>query len=479
MKSLLDVLFIQPIVHRKQKLLHVIMPVGVFGLATILAKSGIKTRIIHQGIEELLNPSFSIETCIETYNPKIVCLSLHWYVHTYEVIKIAQIAKKVSGALIVLGGFTATFYDLDILKNFPFIDVVIRGDGEIPLFNLVKSYLENKPFKDIPNITFRSNGKIRQNKVEYINRNLKDTPSPNFNYLQNWEKYFTINLSGKPEVPLYAIFDEEMPKAFDLVYFRGCPFQCSYCSGGKEIQSRIFFRDSFEFRNLIALIKDCQTLKKQGIEEIRIEYIPYKGLKEYYLKFFKILKKQGLSFSARVSLWNIPPKNILEAICNTFNHITFVLSPDSASEKVRRKNKGIFYSNEKLLNFLEFAKNKQYKTQLWFMTGLPGETLKDYQQSLKFAKMLLLEKMISDATCVALNIEPASPLYFNPEKYKLKLFRQCFMDFYKWGKEVSSGQKLTHYLGFEKHNLSQSQILEMAKNFNREIQKVKFKNAIR
>ena len=465
----LDVLFIHPVVHRKGKILHVVMPVGLFSLASILAGNGIKTKIIHRGLEELLDPGFHLRKTMEKYNPRIVCVSLHWYVHTYEAINIAMTAKSCCGALTVLGGFTASFYDVDILRNFSFVDVIIRGDGEIPLSNLVKNYLSGKDFSDIPNVTFRRNSGIIQNPIGYTNYGLADTPPPDLSQLQNRGKYLKINLSGKSEIPLYAIFDDQAPSGLDLVYFRSCPFQCSYCGGGREPQKRFHGRDRLILMDTKALVEYCKALKKQGVQEIRMAYIPHNGAKEYYLNLFRMLHDQGVTFSARISLWDIPPMEVLNMMRKAFSFITFEISPDSASERVRKKNKGIFYTNKELFDVLEFARDAQLDTQLWFMTGLPGETKEDYQLSLEMAKNLLMENMISEAACFALNIEPGSPIHLEPEKYGIRLFRRSFMDFYKWGEEAASGQKLKHYLGFEKQDLGENEILEMAKHFNKTV----------
>src|SRR3990170_5265893 len=97
MDKKLDVLFIHPVVHRKGQLLHVIMPVGLFSLASTLKKNGYKTAIIHVGVEEIRNQDFSLLETIKRYNPDIVCIDLHWYVHTYEALEIAKLAKESCG----------------------------------------------------------------------------------------------------------------------------------------------------------------------------------------------------------------------------------------------------------------------------------------------------------------------------------------------------------------------------------------------
>jgi hypothetical protein len=81
--------------------------------------------------------------------------------------------------------------------------------------------------------------------------------------------------------------------------------------------------------------------------------------------------------------------------------------------------------------------------------------------------------LINQATFFALNIEPASPFHLDPDRFGIKLFRKSFDDFYNWGKEVATDKNLQHYLGYEREDMSEKEILDLAKNFNREMSQMK------
>lgn len=472
MGNKLDVLFIHPVVHRKGQILHVIMPVGLFSLASVLRKRGLNTKIIHVGVEEILDQDFSLAETLRNYEPELVCISLNWYVHIYEALQIVKLAKECCGSFTVLGGFTASFFDNDILQSFNYVDVVVRGDGEIPLLKLVKEYYSSKDYKNVPNITYRNNGKITRNETGYVNYDMEDTSLIELELLNHWEVYLKINLWGKLDIPIYALFDPNARSSIDLVISRGCPYKCSYCGGGNEAQSILFGRNKFVFKDTDRLVDDCKGLKKQGVEEIRVEYVPYSQADKYYIGWFRKLQKAGLDFACRFSFWKPPSPEFINEMRETFNPVTIVMSPDSGSERIRKKYKECFYTNKQLYDTLEYIKGKNIDALLYFMAGFPDETKADYNMTLELAKDLLNKELINKATCFALNVEPASPLHLNPEKFNIKLFRKSLEDFYNWGKEVASGEKLQHYLGFERDDMSEKQILDLAKDFNSELNRI-------
>lgn len=471
----IDVLFIHPVVHRKGQLLHVIMPVGFFSLANTLKKNGFKTKIIHVGVEEVLNQKYSLADAISEHNPDIVCTDIHWYVHIYEALQVAKLAKECCGSFTVLGGYTASFFNEELLENFPYVDAVIKGDGEIPLLKLVKEFYASKEYSMVPNLTYRSEHKIIKNLQTYGNHRSEDTAPIDLSILDHWDVYLRINLWGKDDVPIYALFDPNFKSSLDLMVYRGCTFQCSYCGGGKRSQADIFGRSGVIFKDLKQLMDDCHALDRQGVQEIRAAYVPVPGADTFYLSWFRELQKAGLRFDCTFSFWQPPSRAFMNEFKNTFGSKRVEMSPDSGSEKIRKKYKNCFYTNENLYEHLRLAKECDVVTDLYFIFGFPGDSKNDYDFTLEMSKDLVRNGLINKATTFALNIEPSSSFHLFPEKYRIKLFRKSVMDFYNWGKEVSTDKKLTHYLGFERDDVSEKDILNFAKHFNKEMSQ--FQNA--
>ena len=115
------------------------MPLGLLGIADYLSRNGITCRVLHQGVEWVNRRSWKIEESLQSISPHVFTLSLHWHYQAHDVIETCKKIRAIHPkAYIVLGGNTASFFHDEIIRDFPFVDGVIRGDGEGPLLELVK-----------------------------------------------------------------------------------------------------------------------------------------------------------------------------------------------------------------------------------------------------------------------------------------------------------------------------------------------------
>ena len=71
--------------------------------------------------------------------------------------------EALPNCLTLFGGCHATFWDEEALKECPQLDVIIRGEGEITLLDLVKKVNEGKSFNRVLGTTCRDGDKIAKN----------------------------------------------------------------------------------------------------------------------------------------------------------------------------------------------------------------------------------------------------------------------------------------------------------------------------
>ena len=114
-------------------------------------------------------------------------------------IAIARQLKKAYPALpIVLGGAHATLLSEETLATAPEIDIIVRGEGEQTIIDLL-SALENKePLDNIPGISYRKYGEVVSNPTRYKNINLDSLPFLAYHLLP-WRRY-------KPHPPMAGHF---------------------------------------------------------------------------------------------------------------------------------------------------------------------------------------------------------------------------------------------------------------------------------
>ncbi len=138
-----------------------------------------------------------------------------------EVLKIA--AEVVPAALRVLGGVHATFMYRQVLTEAPWIDVIVRGEGEEILVALMNAVRDGRWPADqgrIKGLAYRDGDEIVATQAAPTVKDL-DGIDPDWTILE-WDKYIYVPLGVKVAIPNMA---------------RGCPFTCSFCSQWK------FWRD--------------------------------------------------------------------------------------------------------------------------------------------------------------------------------------------------------------------------------------------
>ena len=80
-----------------------------------------------------------IRIALYRYKPEYVAVSCKWFTNLYGAILVAKEVKKVNKAIrVIAGGNTATYFDKELLLNSDF-DIVIRGDAELPLLNIIRN----------------------------------------------------------------------------------------------------------------------------------------------------------------------------------------------------------------------------------------------------------------------------------------------------------------------------------------------------
>ncbi len=166
--------------------------------------------------------NFNPEICEYTINDNIdnIIASLHskkadiiafsCYIWNIEkVLYIAECLKKVNpNLIIILGGHEVSHDSKEILRDNPWIDFIIRGEGEKPCYELFDALQNGKSIDEVPSLTYRATGEVKETTLSETG-SLNDYP---FAYDESIRDF-----KGK------------------IVYYessRGCPFNCSYCLSG-------------------------------------------------------------------------------------------------------------------------------------------------------------------------------------------------------------------------------------------------------
>jgi anaerobic magnesium-protoporphyrin IX monomethyl ester cyclase len=152
--------------------------------------------------------------------PDVVASSSLATCNAYAVARTLQIAKEADpGILTVTGGqhFTATAQRS--LEAFPEIDVIVRGEGELSLTELVEKARNNVSFRDVRGISFRDDWEILHNPCRPLIEDLDDLPFPGYHFVGHLvHRYHFAAMTGR-NAP-YALIEGS----------RGCSHRCTFCT---------------------------------------------------------------------------------------------------------------------------------------------------------------------------------------------------------------------------------------------------------
>jgi anaerobic magnesium-protoporphyrin IX monomethyl ester cyclase len=183
---------------------------------------------------------------IKAEKPDIVgCTSITPSIYKAE--RVLQIAKEVHpNTVTVLGGIHATFMYQQVLTEAPWVDAIVRGEGEEILINLVRLIDQGRWPADrheVKGLAFtESLADGAQIVATPAAPTIKDLDSIEADWgILEWDKYRYIPLNCRVAIPNMA---------------RGCPFTCSFCSQWK------FWRD-YRFRDPIKVVDEIETLYKK------------------------------------------------------------------------------------------------------------------------------------------------------------------------------------------------------------------------
>ena len=187
-----------------------IFPRGIMEIATFLNLKGCPTSVLPLShylrknyptdksrfiIGEIDQREFYhiIEDAIKKVDPMVVGVSNSYTKDFTNCIEIIKICKQIDSRIItVMGGSHVTFCDEESLRT-PELDIVVRGEGEWVMLNILRAMEERRDISDIRGITLRKNGRIQRNPPESFG-NLKALPPVDFGLLpQEFVQRASIN----------------------------------------------------------------------------------------------------------------------------------------------------------------------------------------------------------------------------------------------------------------------------------------------
>lgn len=387
-----------------------VLPVGAFAIGSALQAAGHDMTILNLALERYLNPWFTLDTALQRFQPELILLELHWYVHATGALAAAQTCKAWNTQVpVVAGGLTASWFVTELLQPDTAIDGIIGGDAEIPVVELAQA-LATATFspQNIANLSWKqSDGGILTSPKRWQALHLDDFTFKNYELLEHWSDYIQL-----AKVPLIRDVSG-LPTHFWLANARGCVYTCDFCGGGRQAQSTIYGRNKIIQRDWLLLAADIEYLwERLYLQQVALSYDLALQRPSYYEPLLHHWQNADWEMGLYNECWQLPSLHFLEVFCQSVvpAQSTLVFSPISGSEATRRHN-GKHYSNQALLEALAYLAQQQIPVQLFFNLNAQGQDREAFAATLALCRQIvdMYPPALLALYCQAVQPEPLSP----------------------------------------------------------------------
>jgi radical SAM superfamily enzyme YgiQ (UPF0313 family) len=423
-----------------------VIPVGVPALANNLRAHGIDVVGISYPLERQLNTRFELEGWLKAHTrASIVLIDMHWYEHCYGALDTARAVRRaLPDAWVVMGGLSASGFAKEILRDFSEVDIIIRGDGEKPLLDVVQRILQTGVTRnagiqlaDIPNLSYRDGGEVVENELAYTAgcEELDELDFTDLSFLEHHNEYY---------VHEYIVTDVNAAlKALEtrpywgrwLSTARGCRSECSYCGGGKSAHKMLAGRHGLVERSPNRVVDDLLNLQKANIVQASMAYDIANMGDEYWQSLFAEMRNRKVKMGIYNEFFQLPKAEFITEFVESvdLSHSCLAFSPLSGNERTRRLN-GKHYSTDAFFDILAHVSQFNIHIFVYFSLNLPGETDETFQETLQLAKQIyeFYPSSLLQIFNTVHTVDPFSPMGRFPEKYGIKTSMVSFMDYYNY-----------------------------------------------
>jgi B12-binding domain/radical SAM domain protein len=406
-------------------------PMGFLSMLSYLVPRGYNARISNVASMMVMSDKFDPVKYLKSLDTEIYGIDLHWLPHVHGAISIARIIKEFNpNARVLLGGFSASYFSDAIMKTYPEIDYVLKGDfQEYSTMKLIDSIEKNIDLGTVPNLVYRDemrhmkhNPNSKENTVDNVFLNYKVL-------MRNAIKYHDV----KGHLP-YADWINN-PESVTIIE-HGCQFNCAFCGGSNFSYRNNFFPVSPVYRNPETIAKEIELAREILGAPIFVAGDINLAGEKFYGNLFREIKELKADIPILTEYFKPPQKDYLNELSRSFGEFSVEISPESSSENIRRIN-GREYSNESLEKSIADAKEAGCKKfDVYFTLGISGQGEKELKDDIEYAtKLMKYEKgsemkVYSFISPLTPFIDPGSLIYEKPEKYGFHITARTIEEYY-------------------------------------------------
>lgn len=296
---------------------------------------------------------------LKEFNPDYLVANIATPTFKSDMEAVALAKSIIPNLITIVKGAPFLTYNTNVIYENPFIDYVIMGEPELTL----KEILEGVPNNEILGICYAENMQGIKNEQRPFNEDLDSLPFPARHLVDN---------------SIYKRPDNGMVQAVIKVS-RGCPFHCFFCLATPVSGVKVRTRSA---ENIIAEIKEC--VEKYNIKNFLFWSDIFNFDREWTLNLCRKIIDSGLkiTWSANTRA-NTMDDEMASLMYKAGCRLASIGVESGSQEMLNQMGKKITLDD--IRKTVKILKKNKIKIYNYFVIGLPWETEKTVEQTIKFA----------------------------------------------------------------------------------------------
>jgi anaerobic magnesium-protoporphyrin IX monomethyl ester cyclase len=265
-------------------------------------------------------------------------------------------------AVVMMGGPHVSFDYENTLRKYPEIDIIVVGEGEQTIVEMMRVIEDKKAWKKVCGVAFREGDTVVFTGERELIRDIDSLPFP-ARHLLPMSRYLAM---GFP---------------ISIITSRGCPNRCIFCQGRRMVGSRI------RSRNPQLVVDEIENLLAYGFERINFSDDFFTSNARRVKEICRKIHDRGLKFSwtvfARADSVDVDMLTVMRnAGCDT----VFFGIESGNQEMLNRVRKRL--KLDRIRKAVADCKAVGMTVFGSFIAGLPGESMDTLMDSHHFAQEL-------------------------------------------------------------------------------------------
>ena len=283
----------------------------------------------------------------------------------FTIQALKALKERYPDRVLLLGGVGSKAVEDQILRRFPWVDLICRGEGERTVPELLHALKNGRDLSKVAGISYREPFRAAQSAIR----------NPQSEITHNPDRERIADLDSIP-FPAFEKVDLKQYAGYGMMTSRGCPYPCTFCSVAPVWNLKSYSRSP---ANIVAEMKYLN--EAAGVDLFLFQDEFFVSGKKQVMEFCRTLRDSGLKVEwkafGRVNLTDVEMMREMAA-CGC---IELRFGVESGSDRVLSRIKKGFTAAESL-EVIPKAVEIFPRCDAFFVWGFPFETMEDFNQSL-------------------------------------------------------------------------------------------------